>query len=69
MSNPNATHFKALDRIWKYLGKYPTLGTNYDCNENILKLIGYTDADWGGDIVGRKSTSGFLYLLNNNIIS
>jgi len=69
MSNPDITHFRALDRIWKYLNKYPTLGKNYNCNDNILKLIGYTNADWGGDIVGRKSTSGFVYLLNNNIIS
>ena len=69
MSNPDITHFRALDRIWKYLNKYPTLGKNYNCNDNIFKLIGYTDADWGGDIVGRKSTSGFVYLLNNNIIS
>jgi len=69
MSNPNITHFKALDRIWKYLNKYPTLGTYYDCNNITLELLGYTDADWGGDIIGRKSTSGYLFLLNNNIIS
>jgi len=69
MSNLDMTYFKALNCIWKYLNKYLTLGINYNCNENILKLIGYTDADWGGDIVGRKSTSGFLYLLNNKIIS
>jgi ABC-type transport system involved in Fe-S cluster assembly fused permease/ATPase subunit len=69
MSNPNITHFKALDRIWKYLNKYPTLGTYYNCNISNLELLGYTDADWGGDIISRKSTSGFLFLLNNNIIS
>ena len=69
MSNPGLEHFKALDRIWKYLNNYPDLGTYYDCNKNILEILGYTDADWGGDIVGRKSTSGYLFLLNNNIIS
>jgi hypothetical protein len=68
MSNPDITHFRALDRIWKYLNKYPTLRINYNCNNNILKLIGYTNANWGGDIIGRKSTSSFVYLLNNNII-
>lgn len=25
MSNPNQTHFKALERIWKYLNKYPSI--------------------------------------------
>jgi len=70
MSNPNISHFKALDRIWKYLNNYPTLGTYYNCNNNnSLELRGYTDADWGGDIISRKSTSGYIFLLNNNIIS
>lgn len=69
MANPNNMHYKALDRIWKYLNYYPNLGTYYNCNNSMFELLGYTDADWGGDIVGRKSTSGFLYLLNNNIIS
>ena len=69
MSNPGPEHFKALDRIWKYLNNYPDLGTYYECDKNILEILGYTDADQGGDIVGRKSTSSFLFLLNNNIIS
>ena len=70
MANPNKTHFRALNRIWKYLNNCPNLGAYYNCNNNnILELRGYTDADWGGDIIGRKSTSGYLFLLNNNIIS
>ena len=69
MSNPDLSHFRALDRIWKYLNKYPKLGTYYICNKTFLELLGYTDADWGGDISSRKSTSGFLFLVNNCIIS
>ena len=69
MSNPDLTHFRALDRIWKYLNKYPNIGTYYLCNKSFLELLGYTDADWGGDINSRKSTSGFLFLVNNCIIS
>ena len=46
MANPNKTHFKALDRIWKYLNNYPNLGIYYNCNNNnILELRGYTDAN------------------------
>lgn len=70
MANPNKTHFRALNRIWKYLNNCPNLGAYYNCNNNnILELRGYTDTDWGGDIIGRKSTSSYLFLLNNNIIS
>ena len=34
-----------------------------------MHLIGYSDADWGGDLDERKSTSGYAFLLNNGAIS
>ena len=34
-----------------------------------LRLIGYTDANWGGDPDQRKSTSGYVFLLNDGAIS
>ena len=45
MSNPDLTHFRALDRIWKYLNKYPNLGTYYIYNKTFLELLDYIDAD------------------------
>lgn len=69
MSNPNQTHFRALDRIWKYLNHYPDLRLNYNCQTINQNVLGYTDSDWGGDTITRKSTSGYLFLLNGNIIS
>ena len=36
---------------------------------NDLKLKGYTNADWRGDLDERKSTSVFTFLLNIGIIS
>jgi len=69
MANPNIEHFKALDRIWKYLNYTPKLGLYYNCSDNILELKAFTDADWGGDIIGRKSTSGYITFINNRIIS
>ena len=45
MSNPNKTHFKALDRVWKYLLKFPKLGLYYDYNNNNNTLKGYSDSD------------------------
>jgi hypothetical protein len=69
MLNPDKTHFKALDQIWKYLNKYPKLGLYYNCNNPINTLKGYSDADWAGDISSRKSTLGYIFLYNNNLIS
>jgi hypothetical protein len=36
---------------------------------NRLRLEGYTDADWAGDMDERKSTSGYVFLLNGCAIS
>src|SRR5437879_10783216 len=35
MSNPDNMHFRALDRIWKYLNKYPYLNIKIIRNLNI----------------------------------
>ena len=32
-------------------------------------MIGYSDADWGSDLDERKSTSGYVFLLNNGAIT
>ena len=34
-----------------------------------LRLVGYSDADWGGDLDQRKSTSSYVFLLNKGAIS
>ena len=69
MSNPNKTHFRAFDRIWKYLN-HKDIGIYYNCNNhNTLNLLGYSDADWGGDTITRRSTSGYTSFINNNLIS
>jgi hypothetical protein len=34
-----------------------------------LRLVGYSDADWGGNIDERKLTSRYAFLLNNGIIT
>jgi len=33
-----------------------------------LRLIGFFDADWGGDVNQSKSTSGYVFLLNDSAI-
>jgi len=27
------------------------------------EIVGYSDADWAGDVADRKSTSGYVFLL------
>lgn len=75
MSNPSSEHFKALDVVWSYLVKTKDLGiiiSGQSCSNtplNSSNLIGYVDADWGGDLVTRRSTTGYVYLVNKVPIS
>jgi hypothetical protein len=34
--------------------------------KNSINLIGISDSDWGGDLDSRKSTTGNIFILNNN---
>ena len=68
MSNPNKAYFIALDKVQKYLNKYPTIGLHYKCL-NKPYLVGYTNLDQGSNINTIKSTSGYIYIFSkDNII-
>ena len=45
----------------------PTLGIRFT-NAGDGKLIGYSDAYWAGDIETRRSTSGYVSVLNSGCI-
>jgi hypothetical protein len=45
MAKPDKSHFTALDRIWKYLIRYPDLGL-FLSHKSDLGLMGYCDTDW-----------------------
>jgi hypothetical protein len=34
-----------------------------------LEVLAYCDADWGGDLLDRKSTTGYCIFINNNLVS
>lgn len=68
MSNPNKIHYQALNQIWKYLNYTPTLGITYS-GQSEPYILGYCDSDWGGDIIGRKSTSAYYFSFGRSPIS
>jgi len=68
MAKPDKSHFKALDRIWAYLIKYPDLGLYISDNENI-GLLGFSDSDWANCLMNRRNTTGYCFLFNRNLIS
>jgi hypothetical protein len=62
MTNPDHTHFKALERIWQYLKEYPDLGLTYHCDESLLLKV-YCDSDWASSLEDRKSTQAFITII------
>ena len=67
-SKPTESDWSNVKRIFRYLkgtadtGIVFSKGSKFECK-------GFSDADWGGDSITRKSTSGYLFLLCGGPIS
>ena len=65
----NETHFKYALRVLKYLYLTRDLKLTYCKNNNVDVLDCFVDADWAGDILDKKSTTGFFVRLFGNVIN
>jgi hypothetical protein len=66
-SNPGPVYWKAVKRILRYLCGTADYMLCYQGRD--LRLRGYSDADWAGDLDERKSTSGYTFLLGGGAIT
>ena len=64
---PKESHHKAVKHILRYLAHTPTLGLWYP-KGSAFDLIGYSDSDYAGDRVDRKSTSGTCHFLGRSLV-
>jgi hypothetical protein len=64
----NEESWKSVKRILRYLRGTTKFGIQYN-REGNGSIIGYSDADWGGDVETGKSRSGFVFLLSSGAIS
>ncbi|RVW87096.1 Retrovirus-related Pol polyprotein from transposon TNT 1-94 [Vitis vinifera] len=67
MSRPGKQHWKAVKWILRYLKGL--LDTCLCFTGASLKLQGYVDADFAGDIDNRNSATGFVFTLGGTAIS
>ena len=70
--NTSKAHLTAVKRILRYLKGTVNLALKYQKSEKSEKgsLIGYSDADWGGDFDSRHTpTTGNLFLMAGSPIS
>jgi len=67
-SDPREPHLTTIKRIFRYLKGTTNLGLLYKKSSD-YKLVGFCDADYAGDRIERKSTSGNCLFLGDNLIS
>jgi len=67
-SDPRKSHLTAVKRIFRYLKGTTNLGLLYRKSLD-YKLVGLCDADYAGDRIEIKSTSGNCQFMGNNLIS
>ena len=68
MSNPGTVHWVGVKRIFRYLKGTCDHGLKFvgDVKD---ELVGFSDSDWAGDLVTRRSTSGYVYQFGQSTLS
>lgn len=66
--NPSHQHTEAVKTILKYMKGSKHRGITYGGQEKLL-VEEYSDSDWAGDLESRKSTFGFIFMLNGGPVS
>ncbi|XP_062029048.1 uncharacterized mitochondrial protein AtMg00810-like [Rosa rugosa] len=67
-ANPKESHLEAVKRIIRYISGTVNCGIFYTFDTNV-EIAGYSDADWGGNLKDRKSTSGGCFFIGNNLVA
>ncbi|KAL6580806.1 hypothetical protein OROMI_006729 [Orobanche minor] len=66
--SPKASHLHAVKRIFRYLKGQPNLGIWYP-TDSPFDLVAYTDSDYAGASLDKKSTTGGCQFLGSRLIS
>jgi len=67
-TSPKESHLTSIKRIFRYLAGTKNLGLWYPRGGD-FSLVGYTDVDYTGYTVDRKSTSGTCQFLGQSLVS
>jgi Reverse transcriptase (RNA-dependent DNA polymerase) len=67
MAHPLVAHWEAAKDVVRYIKGTSAMGVTFKGQGNTL--VGYCDADYAGCVDTRKSTSGYVYLLNGGAVS
>ena len=68
MEGRNSTQWEAVKRVFRYVQATKEYGLKFS-REGKFNLVGYCDADWGGCLDTRRSTTGYVFLLGGGAVS
>ena len=68
MERPTEMHLSAIKRILTYLKGTANYGILYKKGKEV-KLTGWSDSDYAGDVDDRKSTSGYVFMIGESAIA
>jgi Reverse transcriptase (RNA-dependent DNA polymerase) len=68
MHSPKEEHLEAVIRILKYLKAAPGKGITFRKKLH-LNIMAYSDADWAGCVMDRKSTAGYFTFVGGNLVT
>ncbi|XP_074271055.1 secreted RxLR effector protein 161-like [Silene latifolia] len=67
-SNPGTDHWKAAEKVFRYLQGTKDYMLMYRRTDS-LEVVGYSNSDFAGCIDSRKSTSGYVFMLADGVVS
>jgi hypothetical protein len=67
-ASPKKAHLVVIKRILRYLKHIPSISLWYPKGAR-FQLVGYSDSDYAGYKIDRKSTSGGCHLLGRSLVS
>jgi hypothetical protein len=68
MQKPMKGHLELINQILRYLK--PTLGRGILMqNHDHVNIVGYSNADWAGNPLDRKPTTGFCMFVGGNVVT
>jgi hypothetical protein len=67
MSCPTTVHWGIAKGVLRYLATTSSLGITY--RGSGTPLVGYCDSDYAADTDTRRSTTGYIYVLNDGVIT
>ena len=68
MHSPTPTHFKAVYKILRYLKGNPSKGILIQKHDHFHVEM-YTDANWTGSTIDRRSTSSYYSFVGGNLVT